>query len=88
MEEQGLRIESAENQQDALIKYKDYFNKYNFYVLKGEIEDNSKVAKLVYLKEEDVLIVFLKQEIKPYLTELVKEFVKENNKKLTKENFK
>lgn len=88
MEEQGLRIESAENQQDALIKYKDYFNKYNFYILRGKIEDNSKVAKLVYLKEEDVLIVFLKQEIKPYLTELVKEFVKENNKKLTKENFK
>lgn len=88
MEEQGLRIESADNQKDALIKYKDYFNKYNFYVLKGEIKDKSKVAKLVYLKEEDVLIVFLKQEIKPYLTELVKEFVKENNKKLTKENFK
>ena len=88
MEEQGLIIESADNQKDALIKYKDYFNKYNFYVLKGEIEDNSKVTKLVYLKEEDVLIVFLKQEIKPYLTELVKEFVKENNKKLTKENFK
>lgn len=88
MEEQGLRIESAENQQDALIKYKDYFNKYNFYILNGEIKDNSKVAKLVYMKEEDVLIVFLKQEIKPYLTELVKEFVKENNKKLTKENFK
>ena len=88
MEEQGLIIESADNQQDALIKYKDYFNKYNFYVLKGELEDNSKVANLVYLKEQDVLIVFLKQEIKPYLTELVKEFVKENNKKLTKENFK
>ena len=88
MEEQGLIIESADNQQDALKKYSEYFNKYNFYVLKGEIEDNSKVTKLVYLKEEDVLIVFLKQEIKPYLTELVKEFVKENNKKLTKENFK
>ena len=88
MEEQGLIIESADNQQDALKKYNEYFNKYNFYVLKGELEDNSKVANLVYLKEQDVLIVFLKQEIKPYLTELVKEFVKENNKKLTKENFK
>ena len=88
MEEQGLIIESADNQQDALKKYNEYFNKYNFYVLKGELEDNSKVAKLVYLKEEDVLIVFLKQEIKHYLNELVKQFVKENNKKLTKENFK
>ena len=88
MEEQGLIIESAENQKDALIKYKDYFNKYNFYVKKGEIEDNSKVAKLVYLKEEDVLIVFLKQEIKPYLNELVTQFIKENNKKLKKNNSK
>ena len=88
MEEQGLIIESADNQQDALKKYSDYFNKYNFYVLKGEIEDNSKVAKLVYLKEEDVLIVFLKQEIKPYLNELVKQFIKENNKKLKQHNSK
>ena len=86
MEEQGLIIESADNQQDALKKYSDYFNKYNFYVLKGELEDNSNVAKLVYLKEEDVLIVFLKQEIKHYLNEIVKQFFKENNKKLKQHN--
>ena len=86
MEQQGLIIESADNQQKELKKYNDYFNKYNFYVLKGELEDNSKVAKLVYLKEEDVLIVFPKQEIKPYLNELVKQFVKENNKKLKQHN--
>lgn len=75
-------MEKIEKELEELIKeYSELFNKYDFYVSNGLPENAYKAIDI----GANMYIVFTDKDIKEKMTDLMKEFVKEENERIKNE---